>query len=240
LVHLERLAVAVAVLVYAFGPYFWIGASVDPGGAASLATPLDARIPFVPESIWLYAAVYVLIGLPAFVVESPALFRRVVLAYLLVLTVCLVCFCAFPVSGAELRPALEGVDASPFVLWGLRLNYGLDPPVNLFPSMHLAGATLAAFSAWQARRAYGLLAFALVAPVAISVCTVKQHYWLDAAAGMALAAGAWAWLLRGFELPPGERPARGPGSLAAFAGFLFAVYAALYAAFRAGLEPWTW
>ena len=231
---------AVAVLAYAFGPYFWIGASVDPGRAASLATPLDERIPFVAGSIWIYAAVYVLIGLPAFVVESPALFRRVVLAYLVVITVCLVCFLVFPISGAPLRPALEGVDASAFVLWGLRLNYGLDPPVNLFPSMHLAGATIAAFSAWQARRAYGALAFALVVPVAISVCTVKQHYWLDAAAGVLLAAGVWAWLLRGFLPPPGERPARGPGSLVAFVGFLASVYAALYAAFRAGLEPWTW
>jgi membrane-associated phospholipid phosphatase len=233
-VHLERLAVAVAMLLYAFGGYFWIGATVDPTSATTLATPLDARIPFVPESIYVYASVYLLIALPIFVIDSPALFRRAALAYAAIVTFCLLCFRFFPVSGAELRPALAAVEASPFVLWGLRLNYGLDPPVNLFPSLHVAGATIAAFAAGRARAAYGALAGVLVAAVVVAVCTIKQHYWVDAAAGVALAAAAWAALLRPYALPPGERAARGPASLAAFAGLLVAVYGLLYLAYRAG------
>jgi hypothetical protein len=239
-VHLERVVIGAGLLLYAFCGYFWIGASVDLASAASLATPLDARIPFVPESIYLYAAVYVLITLPVFVIESPALFRRAALAYALIVTVCLVCFRLYPVSGAELRPALETVEASPFVLWGLRLNYGLDPPVNLFPSLHLAGATIAAFAAGRARRAYGLAAAVPVVVVAISVCTVKQHFWVDAVAGVALAAVSHAALLRPFEIPPGEHPSRGPASLAGFVALLAACYGALYLAYRAGLEPWRW
>ena len=75
----------------------------------------------------------------------------------MIVTVCLLCFEFFPVSGAELRPDLAKVEASPFVMWGLRLNYGLDPAVNLFPSLHLAGAGIAAMSAGRARRSYGWL-----------------------------------------------------------------------------------
>jgi len=236
--HLERLAIGLVLLTIAFSGYFWIGHTTDPATAASLATPLDARIPFVPESIWVYAAVYVVITLPIFVVDSPALFRRVALAYAVIVAVCLLCFRLFPVSGAELRPALAGVDASAFVLWGLRLNYALDPPVNLFPSLHLAGATIAALVVGRVRRAWGAVAGLVVAIVSVAVCTVKQHYWVDAVAGIALAAAAYATLVRPFALPAGERAGRGPASLAAFAAFTAAVYLALYGLFRVGFEPW--
>jgi hypothetical protein len=237
-VHLERLAIAVGMLAFAFGGYFGIGHATDPTAASSLATSLDAAIPFVPESIWVYAAVYVMITLPIFVIDSPALFRRIAVAYAAIVVVCLSCFALFPVSGAGLRPSLEDVEASAFVLWGLQLNYALDPPVNLFPSLHVAGATIAALAAGRARRAWGIGAGLVVAAVSVAVCTVKQHFWVDAAAGVALAWAAHTALVRPFRLPPGERAARGPASLAAFGAFLAAVYLALYGAFRAGFEPW--
>jgi len=229
--HLERIAIAVGLLAYGFGGYFWIARSVDPTTTVSLATPWDARIPFVPASIFAYASVYVLIALPIFVVESRALFRRAAWAYATMVTVCLLCFRFFPVSGAELRPALDGLKTSPFVLWGLRLNYALDPPLNLFPSLHLAGASLAALTAWKARRGYGLVAFAAVGIVAVSVCTVKQHFWVDAVAGIGLALAVYCVLLGPFRLPPGERAARGGRAWLAFAALLLGSYGLLYAIF---------
>jgi len=235
--HLERLGIAVALLTYAFGGYFWIGWTTDPAAAASLATALDARIPFVPESIYVYAAVYWMITLPIFVIDSPALFRRTALAYGAIVTVCLLCFLLVPVSGDGLRPDLARVEADPFVVWGLALNYALDPPVNLFPSLHLAGATIAALAAGRARTAYGVVAGAAVVPVAVSVCTVKQHFWLDAAAGVALAVAAWALVLRPFELPPGERAARPPVAWLPFLALLGGTYLALYGLFLSGFRP---
>ena len=91
MVHLERLALAAVLLTFAFGGYFWIGLSVDPAEAASLATPLDAHIPFVPAMLPVYAVVYLMILLPIFLVESPALFRRIVVAYLVMVAICLLC-----------------------------------------------------------------------------------------------------------------------------------------------------
>jgi len=237
-VHVERLVIAVALLSFAFGGYFWIGTSTDPAAAASLATPIDAWIPFIPESLYVYALAYVLITLPMFVVDSPALFRRMALAYATMVAVCLVCFRFFPVSGAELRPAIEGVEASEFVLWGLRMNYALDPPMNLFPSLHLAGATIAALAAGKARRAYGVIGWVAVSAVAVSVCTVKQHFWVDAAAGVALALGVHAVFLRSYEVPPNECAGRGTASLAGFFTLVAAAYGALYVAYRLGFEPW--
>jgi hypothetical protein len=240
LVHLERFVIALVLLAIAFGSYFAIGAATDPSAAVSLETSLDERIPFVPETIFVYALVYVMIILPMFLVESRALFQRIVASYVLIVVVCLACFVLFPVSAAALRPPLDAVETHPFLLWGLRLNYALDPPVNLFPSLHLAGATIAALSVGKARRRDGLLAGAAVVPVAVSVCTVKQHFWLDAAAGIVLAFVAFGLVLWRFTPPPGERLARGPGAWLAFGAMLAGLYGSLYLAYRAGLEPWTW
>lgn len=237
MVHLERLALAAVLLTFAFGGYFWIGLSVDPAEAASLATPLDAHIPFVPAMLPVYAVVYLMILLPIFLVESPALFRRIVVAYLVMVAICLLCFALFPVSGAALRPDLATVETHPFLLWGLRLNYALDPPVNLFPSLHLAGATLASLAVGKARASYGRIAGILVVPIALSVCAVKQHYWIDAAAGIALGFGVYAVLLARWSPPAGETLARPPRAWLGFAGLLATVYLALYLAYRAGFEP---
>lgn len=227
-----RHPIAALLLLYAAGGYFGVAAAVDPASARGLATAWDARIPFVPASIYLYALVYPMILLPLFVVAGESLFRRVAWAYFGIVTACLACFALYPVSAEPLRPPLDGLDASRFHVWGLRLAYRLDPPVNLFPSLHLAGATIAALSAWKARRAYGVLAGAVVLPVAVAVCTVKQHYWLDAAAGVALAGAVYAALLHRYEPPAGEPRARGWRSLLAFAAFVATLYAALYATFR--------
>jgi membrane-associated phospholipid phosphatase len=156
-------------------------------------------------------------------------------AYFAVVTLCLLCFVLYPVSAAGLRPSLAGLDPSRFAVWGLRLNYALDPPVNLFPSLHLAGATIAALGAWKARPAYGALAGVAVAPIAVAVCTVKQHYWIDAVGGVALAVAVYARWLRDYEPPPDERPARGWGAWIVFAAFLATPYAGLWLAWRAGL-----
>lgn len=239
-VHRERLAVTLAFFAFAFGGYFAIAAATDPTAAASLATPLDRHVPFLPASIVAYAAVYVMITLPVFLVESRSLFRRVVATYLLMVVVCWLCFLLFPVSGASLRPDLDGVATHPFLLWGLRLSYGLDPPVNLFPSLHLAGATLAALSVGKARLRDGLVAGVLVLPVAVSVCTVKQHYWVDAVAGVALAFACFALVLWRFETPPGEQLSRGRAGWVGFGTLVAAFYGSLFVAWRAGLEPWTW
>lgn len=238
MVHLQRIAIATALIAFVFGGYFWIGLTTDPAGAASLATPLDARIPFLPASIVVYVAVYLMILLPVFLIESPALFGRVVQAYAFVAGWCLLCFWLFPVSGAELRPDLDTVATHPFLLWGLRLSYGLDPPVNLFPSLHLGGATIAALSVGVARRRDGVVACAAIVPVAISVCTVKQHFWVDAAAGIALGIASWALFLARWTPPDRVPLARGPRAWWGFGALVAGVYAAFYVAYRIGLEPW--
>ncbi len=237
---LERFALVVGLIVLCFVGYYAIGLTTDPRQAISLRTPLDDAIPFVPESIWIYASVYVAMLFPAFVVQSRALFRRVVVAYAIVVAVSLAGFVLVPVSSLEFRPDFTGVEPTRFVEWGLKTNFALDPPVNLFPSLHLGATTVAALAALRAHPKVGRLALLALAAIAVSICTVKQHYWLDGAAGLAVGAGAW-WLgSRGYHAAADPEPLASPswrGPLA-FVALYVAIFASLYLAYRLGVEPW--
>jgi hypothetical protein len=230
----ERAAITSLVLASYVAGYFSIGWATDPGRARSLATPLDALIPFVPETVFLYAWVYTAMVFPLFVVRSPALFRRVGLAYAIVIAACLAMFAVYPVTAVDLRPDVGALDASRFAEWGVTLVYTVDPPYNLFPSLHLAVATLAALSAWKARPVYGAIGFAWVLLIAVSVSTVKQHFLIDSAAGAALACAVYAAIIRPYGRVPAKESAYGWGGPLLYLVFHGLAYATAYAAFRAG------
>ena len=231
----ERVAIASLIVASYVVGYFPIGWTTDPGCVRSLATPLDALIPFVPETIFLYAWVYTAMVFPLFVVRSPALFRRVGLAYAIVIAACLAVFAVYPVTAVDLRPDVGVLDTSRFAGWGVKLIYTLDPPYNLFPSIHLAVATLAALSAWKARPVYGAIGFAWVLLIAVSVSTVKQHFLVDGVAGAGLACAVYAVIIRPYGRVPVEESAYGWSGPLLYLVFHGLVYATAYAAFRAGL-----
>ena len=210
----EKALLCVGLLIYCFGGYYGI-AYVQTGPGASLRTSLDDAIPFVPAFMWAYFIVYTSLFVPVFTVRCRRLFRRTAQAYFAVLTVCLISWAVFPVTATHLRPDVSGLDTSWFHLWGLRVNYALDPPTNLFPSMHVAIAVVATLAAYTASRLWGLLASIPTVLVCASICLVKQHFVVDGIAGAAIAVTVWALMLRGH---PSEHAAgatytwRGPAS----------------------------
>jgi len=118
--------------------------------------------------------------------------------------------------------------------WAVSLLYAIDPPYNLFPSLHLSIAALAAVAAWKAAKPYGAIAFVGVVAIGVSVCTVKQHFLLDALGGLGLAAVVATLMLQGYRAESGVAPAyswRGPAS---YLGFLFLIYGGLYLACWSG------
>jgi len=230
----ERVVIASLILVSYVAGYFPIGWTTDPESARSLSTSLDARIPFLPETVLLYVWVYTAMVFPLFVVRSPALFRRVGLAYGIVIAASLATFAVYPVSAVDLRPDVGMLDTSRFAEWGVKVVYTLDPPFNLFPSIHVAVATLAALSAWKARPVYGAIGVAGVLLIAVSVSTLKQHFLVDSVAGVGLATAVYAAIIRPYGPVPVEESAygwRGPLLYLVFHGL---AYATAYAVFRTG------
>lgn len=228
-----RAVLTIGVVAFFVAGYFGVSRLVDPARAISLGTELDRRIPFIAASVWVYLWVFPASLLPLFVLRCPLLFRRTLLAYTLAIAASLLVFVAVPVTSSRLRVGPQLLDVTQPSGWAVAVLYRLDPPVNLFPSLHLSIAALAALSAFKARQAYGAAAFVGVALIAVSICTVKQHFVVDGLAGAALAALVYASVLRKYTPPPGTAPAYGWRGPAAYGLLLVAVYAGLYCAFLA-------
>jgi len=226
-----RALATIGVAAFFIAGYFGVGRIVDPAAAHELGTALDRRIPFLATSVWVYLGLFPTSCLPLFVVRCPRLFRRTLLAYTLAIAASLVVFVAFPVTSHTLRADAASLDVTRPSPWAVALLYRLDPPVNLFPSLHLSIAALAALSAWTARRSYGVFAGAGVALIATSICTVKQHFVLDGLGGAVLAAVVYAAVLRPYAPEPGSDPSYGWRGPAAYAGCLIVFYAGFWAAF---------
>ena len=230
-----------AVVVFFLVGYFGVGwLATDPADARFLVTPLDAAIPFLLESVVVYWSILPMGLLPLFVIRDPAVFRRAALAYAVTIAAALAAFVVFPVTSQGFRPDAQSYSSAGFEGWLLQLLYFLDPPMNLFPSLHLALAFLAALAAWHVRRRLGALAVAWTVCIAVSVCTTKQHFVVDVAAGIALGGLAhFAFVASSKITAPASATFGAPG-LALFGAVVALFYAGLYCAYKVGVAPWTW
>jgi len=238
--HREKLAlVGFLLTVWACG-YYAIALSTDPQAARSLATAFDAAIPFVPATIYLYSWVYTAMLYPLFTVRCLQLFRRVALAYSLVIAISFVVFRLFPVTSLGFRPDPRLLQDHSFCEWGVRLNFLLDPPFNLFPSLHLSIATLVALTAWKVRPAYGAMAIFMVSGIAVAVLTLKQHFLADGIAGIALGAASYGVLVHPYRLGNlrTREVAYGWSGPAGYLVLHIIVLVGLYFLYRVGLRPW--
>jgi membrane-associated phospholipid phosphatase len=227
---LERVVLTAGLAGFFIVGYFGIGLVTDPIRARELVSPLDVHIPFIACSIWVYLWVFPAALTPLFFVRCPRLFRRTALAYATVIAVSLGCFAAFPVTSVRLRAAPAMLDAADACGRAVAIIYSLDPPFNLFPSLHLSIAAIAAFSAWKASGRYGAVFFTAVALVGLSVCTVKQHFVFDVLGGFVLAALAGAVILHPYRPQAGTSPAYSWQGPATYLAFLIVFYATIYIA----------
>ena len=198
-----------------------------------MRTSLDDAIPFLPWTIFGYAWCYTSTLLPVFVVRSWELFRRGILAYVMALLIAFACFAFFPVTSRGFRPDLSTLDPNHFVTWAARTNLSIDPPFNLFPSLHMALAALAAYITWKARRLFGLISMGIAVAIAITICTIKAHFIADGLAGLELAAVVSVVCVRPFRsqsVPLADR-AYSWRALVAYFTFHFAFYFGFFVAF---------
>ena len=226
---LERAALTSGLVIFFIAGYFGVGQSRNPAHAGELHTFLDDRIPFIASSVWVYLLIFPASLLPLFVVRCRRLFRRTALAYAAVITVSLIFFAKLPITSARLRIEPAMLDLAQPSDWAVSVLYSLDPPYNLFPSLHVSIAVLAAFSAWKAARLYGAVAFSCLVFVILSIFTVKQHVVLDAVGGIALGALAAALILHPYRAHGATAYSwRGPLLYVVFIVFVYAGFYVTY------------
>ena len=229
-------AILVLILVCAVWPwYFGLNALNKEREAANLSIWIDRIIPFQPDWEYVYFFVFLFLFFPVCSVRCDDLFRRVFWAYGFLILLSFVVFLIFPVRCP--RPELK---VTGFISWGLRLHYFLDEPQNCFPSLHLAIAFISALVVWRIDKPVGGFALILAAVIGYSTMTVKQHFFLDVIAGIALAFLAYFLFIRSYN--PGSKPLssiRRPRWLLLLIFFSYGiVLAGFYVAYLWGWQPW--
>jgi hypothetical protein len=169
----------------------------------NLATPLDASIPHVPLTwpfYWLVYPFVPVVGLLAVRRMPDPAFRRCVLA-----------FSGMLLIGAAVQllvPARAPWPASPAPIQHFYHTSGIVLPYANLPSMHVAFAVLAAamYASVSDDRAHSLAAAAGATAITLATLTLKEHYVLDAVAGVALALATWLWWQSDTAALRGTRP----------------------------------
>lgn len=117
-------------------------------------------------------------------------FRRFTVAFSLAILVSSAFFVLLPLDLPRPMPTGDGA-----LDWLLRLIYEVDADGNFFPSQHVTVAYLLALGTGRLKRPWRLPMLAWASLIAVSTFMIRQHYVVDAAAGLGLALLTWGGLL---------------------------------------------
>lgn len=174
--------------------YFGIGHAHLARSTEVLRTRLDDAIPFWPWTSWCYLPFYAAIFIIAIIgFRRRLLFNRAVAAVLVVMAVGAM---GHLFVGAEYpRPILRAPYADLSAAFMASVQR-IDPPGNVFPSLHVAHTTMLSSVLIRDRPVLGRVALVMATLLAISTLTTKQHFIADVVAGYILAFGGWAFATR--------------------------------------------
>ncbi len=204
-----KAASAIAVFFVQSAVYYPMGRLALDRSQTLLSTPLDRAIPFLVWTTWFYLPVYLgllIICMVAF--RDRVLFNRALVCVAGNLVVAALGH--YFVRAEYPRPAMVPpfTDASSsFLAW----VHSVDPPSNVFPSLHVAHTSVLAFILTRDRPRLGAVTIVLGVVLALSTLTTKQHFLADVVAGYLMAFVGRAWALRGLSgrnSTAEERPAK--------------------------------
>jgi membrane-associated phospholipid phosphatase len=175
--------------------YFGIGHAPLTRSTELLRTWLDDAIPFWPWTAWCYLPFYAAVFVMAIAgFRHRALFNRTARSVLLVMFVGAL---GHTLVAAEYpRPVLHAPHAgfsAAFMAW----VQGVDPPGNVFPSLHVAHTTMLSILLIRDRPVLGRVALVMATLLALSTLTTKQHFVADVLSGYILAFLGAGLALRG-------------------------------------------
>ncbi len=161
---------------------------------------LDRMVPLVPAFIWIY-----ILAFPFWAVNyilaaqrGKDQFYRFVATDLTIHLTCFVIFLILPTT--NVRPEITGNSWSEQMLQLIYAMDGGNSPSNLFPSIHCYVSWLSWRSVHKSEKIpewyqHFSLIFAIL--IIISTQVLKQHYLVDAVAGVVLVELAWNFYKKG-------------------------------------------
>jgi membrane-associated phospholipid phosphatase len=142
----------------------------------------EQHIPLIPEAVFGYMLIYPTMILAYFKTDEHATYYRLVRHMFILLSCHYVLFLLLPMTMERPILATEGNLA----LEILRIFYEIDPPHNLFPSIHVSLPLLASLGIWRYRPIWGMIFMIVTIIVIGSVLLIKQHYAVDVLGAIAL------------------------------------------------------
>jgi membrane-associated phospholipid phosphatase len=150
-----------------------------------MSTPVDGFVPFVPAAVWIYVSWYLAIVL--LVLTDRETVRLGFAAFALAFIACSIGHAVWPVTiGRPFVDPRAGMSAR-ILDW----FYTFDPPRNLFPSFHAAGAGLV--TVLRPKGALiGAVVFGWAVALSASCVLIRQHFVVDVLVGFPIGiASAW-------------------------------------------------
>jgi membrane-associated phospholipid phosphatase len=163
---------------------------------------IDAAVPFVPQTVWLYVSEYLYLAVVYFSFRDILNLNRFIYAFCSILVACVLVFCFWPtIISRDLFPLPQNLDSvTSLVFTALRR---VDGPTNCFPSFHVGSVFLSCFILSNEGRRKFLFFLVWATAISLSTLTAKQHYFVDVVSGFSLAVILY-YVFRGarFEFVP--------------------------------------
>jgi len=183
----KRKAIYVILLVlYWLGGYFVTNLLSQGREFSIMYSIVDKWIPFVPQWLYVYMAIYLVVFSPLLIVKDFITFRQLVRAYVFVFSISFLVFLIYPVK--MIRPLIAPQDFSARMVAVL---YSVDKPYNCFPSIHVSAIFLAALVCLRVRWKAGIIILISSIMISIAALYTKQHYFVDVLGGFLVALGGY-------------------------------------------------
>ena len=182
------LAVCGALFYVGYGFANW--AAAQHGAVGSIRYAWEQGIPFLPWPIVPYWSIDIFYALAFFLCVDAADLQRLVRRLLTAQLVAVVCFLAFPLQLAVVKPETDGLAGPLFTALG-----SFDRPYNQAPSLHIALLVILwDLYARHLSKRFHLVVHAWSLLIGISVLTTWQHHFIDVPTGAALGLLClWLW-----------------------------------------------
>lgn len=180
-----KIVIAVVILVLLTTGFFGLDYVLAGKKFHDVSLPMDKRIPLKPAWIWIYLLYYPFCFLPLLfpgVLQDNRIFYQVISGLLFQFAMAWAIFYFLPTRIPH--PDVHGDFPSARALKGL---YAVDIGYNIFPSLHVANVIYVSCVATRFLPAgWSASLFLISALISASTLYIKQHYFLDVPAGLAL------------------------------------------------------
>lgn len=147
------------------------------------STGIDEAVPFWPATVWPYSLMLASNVILPFLLRRDLLFRAVLLAYFVAMSLNLMIWAGFPTAFP--RPDLPLGDSLSESFYRWMVDF--DPGTNCFPSGHVTIPAVLVWGLTVQWKKYRWALWGLLLLGSITILTTKQHYFWDLLGGLGTA-----------------------------------------------------